>query len=131
MPVNGRLTGTPQQLRQHYESLLICRKALLHTVPITHPDITDVEQRLLDHPCTDMQMRFNILARCIWVSALLYDHEYAGPLLKDQMLLAIREHFHAYQKLPERWQDALAPMWANWLDVLNDEESRWKEAADA
>ena len=129
--MNGHLTGTSQQLREHYKSLLIWRNDLMHTVPITSPEITDVEQRLLNHPCTDNNVRFNILARCIWVTALLYDHENADPLLKDRMLLSIREHFRAYQKLPEPWQDALAPMWGEWLDVLKDEENRWREAADA
>jgi hypothetical protein len=101
----------------------------MHTVPITSPEITAVELQIANHPLNSIYDRFAILARCIWVTGLMYPD--ADPDLKGRMLLSIREHLREIQCWPEPWQDVLAPAWAWWMSALEDEEREWKEAADA
>jgi len=89
--------------------------------PITDPDITKVEARLLKHPLLDLDVCFSVLTRLTVASALLYDLA-DDPALKHKMLLSARQHLHEIQKFPERWFLALAPFYGEWMDVLRREE---------
>ena len=40
------------------------------------------------------------------------------------MLLRLRDSFREIERMPEAWRDAFVPVWAHWLEVLNEEEER-------
>jgi len=106
---------------QLYFDLKWIRKRLIIENSIADPDITKVEARLLKHPLIDIDMQFAVIARVIQVSALYYEIA-DDPDLRHRMLLSAREYLHEIQQFPDDWQCALAPLWGEWMRVLDEEE---------
>jgi hypothetical protein len=125
-----------QDLKDEYVEL-VCRHTNLQydKVPTTYSeciesalskDFINIERRLVKHPLTNVHMHFAIFMRIAWAEAVLYG--LVDPDRKRKMLLRLRERFRATQRWPEQSQDAFAPLWAHWLEVLNEEE---RELANA
>jgi hypothetical protein len=106
---------------QYFE--LVCLHANLMYKALADPRLLEIELKLVNHPLTNIHMHFAILQRQIWLSALYYNVADDRDV-KDRMLLQIREHYQETQRLPEAWRDALAPLWAQWAEVLEREECR-------
>jgi hypothetical protein len=75
---------------------------------------------VVNHPLTNIHMHFAMLTRVAWAEAVLY--ELADPDVKRKTLLRWRETLRAVQRWPEAWQEAMAPTFEHWLNVLNEEE---------
>ena len=75
---------------------------------------------MVNHPLTNIHMHFAMLTRVAWAEAVLY--ELADPDVKRKTLLRWRETLRAVQRWPEAWQEAMAPTFEHWLNVLNEEE---------
>jgi hypothetical protein len=117
------MNGEPIRLDDYdYYTLIQLRIDLMHSVPITSPEITEVECKLVNHPMTKLRTHFSILSRALLVEALLYG--FADPDTRHRTLLSLRETFDAVQRWPEPWQEAIAPLFAQWTEVLNAEERR-------
>ena len=82
-------------------------------------DFINLERDLLKHPLTNIHMHFAMYVRVAWAQAVLYS--FVDPAMKRRTLLTLREHFRQVQRLPKAWQDAFAPTFAHWAQVLNDE----------
>ena len=125
--------------REEHERLLRWREVLLNQermertpdgLPNVSRHLTKLDAILINDPLTSPTTRLEVVARAAYVSALMYEEE-PEPLIKNILLLSIRRHHRQFMKLPKRYTDALAPIWATWLDVLEAEEREWKELADA
>ena len=103
------------------------RKELIRSKPITHEQISRLDQWLVAQPETPIAALLQIWTRIMWVSACEYEQE-KDPLVKHFTLLGLREHFETYLGYSERLQEAMAPHWLTWLDVLQSEEQKLEKA---
>ena len=116
--------------RDHYTQLVWLHTNLQYdTAPTTYPecieaaldrDFINLERELIKHPLCNIHMYFAILTRVAWAEAVLY--ELADVEVKRKILLHWRETFRTVQRWPEAWQQAIAPTFEHWLNVLNEEE---------
>jgi hypothetical protein len=107
-------------LREEYEELVCAHTNIMYKA-LADPRLAEIEARLVAHPLTNINMHLAIVQRQIWLGSLLYNMS-DDPDLKRRMLLSLRERYQETQRLPEAWRDALAPLWAQWTDVLQREE---------
>jgi hypothetical protein len=108
------------ELREEYEELVVAHTNIMYKA-LADPRLAEIEARLVNHPLTNINMHLAIVQRQIWLGALLYNMS-NDPNLKRRMLLSLRERYQETQRLPEAWRDALAPLWAQWTEVLQREE---------
>jgi hypothetical protein len=118
-----------QHLKDDYIQLVCLYTNLQYnTTPTTYPemiesaldrDFINLERDLLNHPLTNIHMRFAMLVRVAWAEAVLYS--LADPDVKRKIQLLWRETFEAVQRWPKAWREAMAPTFAHWAQVLNDE----------
>ena len=113
------------ELEGAIHSKFLERQDLMRKLPIMHERITKIDTWLLQHKLP-LDILITICARanyCNWVS-----YGDVSPEQKHFMLLHLRACYAEFQKLPERWQEALWPMmWGKWHAEFLDEEM--KEAA--
>jgi len=108
---------------------LVCRSYKVpHTLAETiesalSTDFIDI----VNHPLTNIHMQYAIFMRIAWTEAVLYG--FADPEVKHKTLLRLRNSFHKIQRMPEPWQEAFAPVWEHWLEVLNEEERNYADTA--
>src|SRR5215831_10884343 len=68
-------------------------------LPCVSRHLTHLDLLLMEDPLTDLGLRVAILARCAFISALLYEEE-PEPLIKHLLLLSVRQHHRQFMKLP-------------------------------
>lgn len=115
--------------REEHERLLRLRENFLDQersemngeLPCITRHLTNLDRVLVEDPLTDLSLRIEILARAAYVSARMYAEE-PEPIIKHLVLHSIRQHHRQFMKLPKRYSNALAPIWSEWLDVLEEEE---------
>jgi hypothetical protein len=119
----------PDQKEDYIQLVCLYTKLQYSSAPTTYleviesalnRDFINLERELMNHPLTNIHMYFAILVRVAWAQAVL--HGFADPEIKHKTLLQLRDSFRMIQRLPEAWRDAFAPIWAHWLEVLNEEE---------
>jgi hypothetical protein len=107
-------------LKAQYETLVIQHTNIMYEA-LADPRLTEIELRLVKHPLCNIYMHFAILQRQIWLGALYYSVS-DDPDLKRRMLITLRDDYRAVQRWPERWRDALLPLFAQWTQVLQREQ---------
>jgi hypothetical protein len=115
--------------RKEHDRLLHLREIFLNQersemngeLPCITRHLTNLDRVLVEDPLTDLNLRIEILARAAYVSARRYKEE-PEPFIKHLVLLSIRQHHRQFMKFPKRYSDELAPIWSEWLDVLEEEE---------
>jgi len=106
------------------------RKQLMWTYPIVNNQITAADLWLSRQPRLDLRTAFEILYRTIYAQALLYEHAHSPD--NEECLLPLRRQYRMMQRqLPAPWCEAMAQIWAVWLDVFADEEEREEQADGA
>jgi hypothetical protein len=113
--------------RNEHERLLRLREIFLTQernerngeLPPISRHLTNLDRLLVDDALTDLSLCIEIVARAAYVSALMYKEE-PEPIIRHLLLLSIRRHHRQFMKLP--CADALAGIWSEWLDVLDEEE---------
>jgi hypothetical protein len=119
-----------QHLKDEYFQLVWLHTSLQYDSPppTTYPemietaldrDFINLERDLLKHPLTNIHMHFAMLTRVAWAEAVLYS--LADLDVKRKTQLRWRKTFEAVQLWPKAWQEAMAPIFAHWAQVLNDE----------
>ena len=109
-------------------SVLAKRRTLMCTEPIISSKITRLDLWLSEQPGLTLEEIGQIWMRMLIVSSIEYGLE-RDPEQKHSLLLIMREHFDAFRKLPEKWQEPIRPAWLPWFDVLDREEREWDELA--
>jgi hypothetical protein len=82
-------------------------------------DFILLERDLLNHPLTNIHMLHAMFVRVAWAEAVLYG--LSDLDVKRKVLLRWRKTFEEVQRWPKAWRDAMAPTFAHWAQVLNDE----------
>jgi hypothetical protein len=105
------------------------RHDLMWKRPIVDEEITRIDTWLLQQPKLPMDILVGILARTAYVEWIFYGD--LSPEQKHIFLIHLRTCYREFQKLPERWQEALWPMvWGRWAAEFADEEIEEAEAAN-
>ena len=107
-------------LKEEYRELVCWHNNIMYE-RLADPKLIEIELRLVNHPLCNIYMSFAICQRQIWLSALYYNMS-DDPAQKHKMLLRMRDHYQEIQRWPEQWRDALAPVFAQWTEVLQREE---------
>ena len=129
-PIEIRVKNAFASNKERIDYALQIRKELIRTKPITHEEITRLDKWLVAQPETPIAAVLQIWTRIMWVSACDYERE-KDPLVKHFTLLSMREHFHDYLQRSDELQEAMAPHWLTWLDVLETEERKLEKANGA
>ena len=90
-------------------------------LPCITRHLTNLDGILAEDQLTDLRLRVEMLARAAYISALRYKEE-PEPIIKHLLLLSIRQHHRQFMKLPAAVREGFAPMWGEWLSVLEEEE---------
>jgi hypothetical protein len=123
LPEEAFWEGTPGELKL----VLAHRRSLMWTKPIMNEEITRLDKWLVRQPKLELKDVIEIWSRAMYCDWVFYGD--AHPELKHLMLLRLRDHYREIQTLPQRWQEALSPMWEWWaLEFLEEEK---EEAANA
>src|SRR5262249_60489901 len=85
-------------------SVLAKRRALMCNEPIISSAITRLDLWLCDQPELTLQEIEDIWTRMMIVSSLMYELEKDSEQ-RHTILVAVREHFDEFKKLPEKWQE--------------------------
>jgi hypothetical protein len=121
--MNGKPIIFDQEKDEYVE--LVCR---MYKVPRTQAEVVesalsrdfiDSALKLTNHPLTNIHMQYAIFMRVAWAEAVLYG--LVDPDVKHRMLLRLRETFRVTQRWPEQWQEAVAPAFLHWMEVLEEE----------
>jgi hypothetical protein len=104
------------------------RRVLMCEEPIISRKITRLDLWLSDRPEVTLEEIDQIWIRMLLVSSIQYELE-QDPEQRGTILLAVREHFEEFRRLPEKWQARMRPGWLPWFEVLNREEREWEELA--
>jgi len=107
------------ELEDIIHAAFLKRQDLMRKVPIMDERITRIDMWLLQQKLP-LDILIAIYSRAQFCSWVFYGD--AHPELKHLMLLQLRDHYREFQKLPQRWQDALWPCWERWHLELLDEE---------
>ena len=119
------------QLQKDHYIQLVCLYTNLQysTIPKTYPqmieaaldrDFINLERELVKHPLCNIHMHFAMLVRIAWAEAVLYG--LADLEVKRKLLFCWRDTFRTVQGWPKAWQEAMAPTFEHWLEVLQEEE---------
>jgi hypothetical protein len=110
-------------------SVLAKRRILMCDEPIISAKITRIDLWLSEQPDLTVEEIGQIWMRMLLVSSLQYELE-RDPEQRASILLAVREHFDEFRKLPEKWQQHMRPAWLPWFEALNREEREWEELGE-
>jgi hypothetical protein len=101
---------------------LVCRMWKVPTTPAETIEnaLSPDWHKLVHHPLSNIHMQYVIFMRAAWTEAVLYG--LADAEVKHKALLRLRESFREIQRWPEAWQEAIAPVFAHWAEVLREEE---------
>ena len=116
LPEEAIWEGTPGELKL----VLAHRKSLMWTKPIMSEEITRLDKWLVHQPKLPLKDMIEIWSRAMYCDWVFYGD--ADRELKHLMLLRLREHYREFKTLPQRWQEALSPMWEWWAAEFFDEE---------
>jgi hypothetical protein len=118
------------ELEELIHEAFLKRQDLMWKRPIMDEEITRIDLWLLQHkpPLDILVAIWSRLSFCEWIA-----YGDANPEQKHRMLLNLRECYREFQKLPERWQEALWSIgygrWHAELMEQEEEEARANGAA--
>jgi hypothetical protein len=115
-----RIDMQGEELEEMIHEAFLKRQDLMWKRPIMDEEITMIDMWLLQQ-----KLPFDILI-AIWSRASFCEwiaYGDANPEQKHRMLLNLRECYREFQKLPERWQEALWSIgYGRWHAEFADEE---------
>ena len=93
-------------------------------------EITELDLWLVQQPKLPPDIAVTIWSRAAYCEWLYYGD--ATPAQQHQLLLRLRECVREFQKLPQKWQEALWPIgYARWHAQFLEEEEEEKRNATA
>jgi hypothetical protein len=101
------------------------RQDLMHKASIMDERITRIDAWLLQYKLP-MEMLIAIWSRATYVEWFSYNYHELSPEQKHLMLLNLRECFKEFEKLPQRWQEALWSGYSRWHSTFLFEEEKAK-----
>jgi hypothetical protein len=115
------------ELEETIHRAFLKRQDLMRKVPIMDERITRIDMWLVQQKLP-LDILIAIWSRASYCEWVFYGD--ANPEQKHRMHLSLRESYRAFQKLPERWQEALWSIgWGRWYAEFLDQEE--EEAANA
>ena len=97
------------------------RQDLMWTKPIMSEEITRLDMWLVQQPKLPLDCVVAIWSRAMFCDWVFYGD--ANPEQKHRMHLSLRDCFREFQKLPERWQEALWSIgYGRWYAEFLDQE---------
>lgn len=114
------------ELEETIHAAFLKRQDLMRKLPIMDARITRIDTWLLQQKLP-LDILIAIWSRASYCEWVFYGD--ANPEQKHRMLLSLRESYRAFQKLPERWREALWSIgWGRWYAEFLDQEE--EEAAN-
>ena len=108
------------ELEEMIHTAFLKRQDLMRKVPIMDERITRIDTWLLQQK-PPLDILITIWARASYCEWIFYGD--ANPEQKHRMLLSLRECYRGFQKLPERWQEALWSIgYGRWYAEFLDQE---------
>ena len=110
------------ELEEMIHTAFLKRQDLMRKVPIMDERITRIDVWLLQQKLP-LDILIAIFSRASFCSWVFYGD--AHPELKHLMLLRLRDHYREFQKLPQRWQEALWSIgYGRWYAEFLDQEEQ-------
>jgi hypothetical protein len=111
--------------RRDYEIAVRRRAELMWAKPIHNEEITEIDLWLLHNAHADVTDKIRALSRAIYIYHFLYIDLMDNPdawIVRQRMLLFLRDQYEEFRKLPEPVHKALNWIWNSWTELFVDEE---------